>query len=138
MRRLIAVVACAGLIAGCASSAGPSAGGRERPPRVEELELAEEIGLGPGQRVLGPRILESEPPVYPEELRRQRVEGDAVTRAVVTREGTLRDLTPIEASHELFARAALECLAGWRYEPATLDGVPVAVTIEIPIHFRLR
>ncbi len=85
-----------------------------------------------------PVPLVQKPPVYPWELRRSRVEGEAVMRFIVDAEGRVGDIEVESATHESFGQASIEAIRQWRYKPAQKDGKPVACTVRTPMPFKLR
>lgn len=72
---------------------------------------------------------------YPEELEISGTLGTVKVELTVTETGTASDIKVIDASHPMFAEAALETVRHWRFEPALSDGKPVAIRIEKTIHF---
>jgi TonB family protein len=73
--------------------------------------------------------------VYPAELRGTGVLGEVVVTFVVTAEGTVTDAVAVTANDLRFANAALDAVRQSRWEPARLDGQPVAVRIWAPFLF---
>lgn len=59
----------------------------------------------------------------------------AFNRGVVSSTSTLTSNLHERSSPD-FARSILEQLGSWRYEPATLDGKPVAVRISLRFSYR--
>jgi TonB family protein len=59
-----------------------------------------------------------------------------VLRVIVYADGTVGDARVV-SGEEPFASAALRAVASWRYEPARLNGQPIAVFREIRIPFKL-
>ena len=76
-------------------------------------------------------------PVYPEELRKNRVQGRVILQAVIDRSGDVRDVKVLSSDHPSFSRSAIAAVEQWRYEPATLDGSPVGVYFTAVIEFDL-
>lgn len=64
------------------------------------------------------------PPVYPEEARRRRLEGTVRLLAVVGKDGVVRRLSVL-TGRCLLAKAAVDAVSQWKYQPATLEGQPV-------------
>lgn len=75
-------------------------------------------------------------PIYPAEALRLRRSGRIILQAVITKEGTVRGLKLISGD-SLLARAAMDAVAGWRYQPYMLNGQPIQRTTEITIEFKL-
>lgn len=84
-------------------------------------------------------------PAYPQECRTAGGDGRAfvLVRTLISKDGhvveTSRTFRPGESAPEgecsAFATSALEAVAQWRFEPATLDGEPVQVVIVVPVRF---
>ena len=77
---------------------------------------------------------------YPRMARLARQPGRVVLRAVITETGAIDRIEVLHASEpDLgFTGAAIEAVSGWRYEPGTLDGRPVAVALTVVVEFSLR
>ncbi len=107
--------------------------GTPEPPTIPGAEEIE--GLVPPVLIPESRIS----PRYPEPARRARLEGDVVLDAVIHRDGSVGELKVLSSTApELgFEDAALVAVAKWRYEPATLDGRPVAVRFTVFVRFQL-
>src|SRR5947209_5755539 len=58
-------------------------------------------------------------PIYPMDLRRARVSGEAQLQFVVTTEGDVVDAKVLSATDKRFGEAALEAVRQWKYKPAT-------------------
>jgi protein TonB len=89
-------------------------------------------------------VVEEEPvlvsirqPVYPEIAREAGIEGTVTVRVLVWSDGSVRDLTVLEAVLGL-EDAALEAAATAVFRPATQQGRPVATWTILPIEFRLH
>lgn len=108
------------------------------PPPPFVVELAEPMALGPDDVVVPPVAVERPAPQYPVELRRARAEGEVVVKGVVGRDGRMRDFQVVQAAHPGFADAFLAVLPRWRFQPATLNGEPVAVHYQVETFFRLQ
>jgi TonB family protein len=76
-------------------------------------------------------------PVYPPEVRRARIQGTVILRAIIDKEGKIANLHVISGPEEL-APAAMGAVQQWRYKPYLLLGEPVEVDTEIAVNFQLR
>jgi len=83
------------------------------------------------------RLIASIAPAYPDVARLAGIEGDVTLRIFVTKDGTVRALTPLSGP-PILARAAVRAVEQWRYSPALLDGHPVAVVSTVTLAFRLH
>lgn len=112
---------------------------------------APEPRAGPAARTLGlkspdgplhgdltpPRVVHKVQPGYTEEARAERLQGVVIVRAVIAEDGSVEE---VEALKELplgLTESAVEAVKQWRFEPATLDGEPIAVYYNLTINFRL-
>ncbi|MCA8975448.1 MAG: energy transducer TonB, partial [Planctomycetes bacterium] len=78
------------------------------------------------------------PPDYPARERALSLEGEVTVGATIDRSGIVIAVRLIASSaHAGFDRAALAAVRTWRFEPATVDGVPVAEEMPVTIEFRL-
>jgi periplasmic protein TonB len=75
-------------------------------------------------------------PPYPAAARAERKSGTVVLKAIVYADGTIGDIRVLEGD-EPFVSAALTAVRSWRYQPARLNGQPIAVYREIRIPFKL-
>jgi periplasmic protein TonB len=56
---------------------------------------------------------------------------------VLTAEGTPRDVTVTKKLDPDLDNKAVEAVRSWRFEPATKDGEPVPVHLQVEVQFRL-
>jgi protein TonB len=84
-----------------------------------------------------PRCLHQAPPVYPRELRQQKVEGTVYVVFVVDVEGRVVQPTIETSPDEAFHAPALEAVRRWKFEPATVRGEKVRARMRVPIRFSL-
>ena len=61
--------------------------------------------------------------------------GEAWVMITVDADGTLTDALATRYTHEAFAREAVRVIHAWKYEPARVDGEPVAVRVELHFSF---
>jgi protein TonB len=85
-----------------------------------------------------PRLVEGRPPVYPGLAREARIEGTTVVRALVGRDGKVKEVLVVRSAHDLLDRAAVEATRDYVFTPAIQSGRPVAVWVSIPFRFTLR
>jgi TonB family protein len=76
-------------------------------------------------------------PTYPFEQRRTGVEGFVTVAFTVDRAGRTRDITVVNASHEEFVEPAVHAVRKWSYQPALVNGVAVATSLQETVHFRI-
>jgi TonB family protein len=107
-------------------------------------------GLGPGEgmgfgggpyRVGGgvkaPTPLETPDPEYSEEARKAKYQGVVVLWLVVGPDGRPKNIKIERPLGMGLDQKAVEAVQRWKFEPATKDGKPVAVQINVEVNFRL-
>lgn len=77
---------------------------------------------------------------YPRMAVVARVPARVVLRAVITTEGVVDSIEVLQAPDpDLgFVEAAVEAVSSWVYDPGTLDGRPVAVSMTVVVDFSLN
>ena len=73
-------------------------------------------------------------PTYPESERKGKG-GQVILRVVVDGKGKVRIPTVDSSPSPAFANATIEAVKKWKFEPAKLNGEPVAVLITIDMEF---
>lgn len=84
-----------------------------------------------------PRRVAGGSPAYPEDARKERIEGVVIIQTVVEKDGHVSQARVLKGTHPSLEQASLEAVEGWTFEPATLNGKPVAVFYNLTIRFRL-
>ncbi len=74
-------------------------------------------------------------PVYPAEARRANQEGIIALDIVVGRDGSVVSMRPLNGP-EVLARAAMDALRWWKFEPYRLNGQPAAVETTVAVEFK--
>jgi protein TonB len=77
-------------------------------------------------------------PAYPPRLRALGLEGEVETRVVVAADGRVRGARLVESTHPDFTASARAAIREARFEPARLDGRPVASWVTLRLRFRLE
>jgi len=86
-----------------------------------------------------PQIIKYVNPVYPELARSAGIEGEVVLKVVVAKDGKVVDVSVIRSNvTPSMEKAAIEAAKKLLFRPAMQGGVPVQVSVEVPIKFRLR
>ncbi len=75
-------------------------------------------------------------PTYPPLARQARIQGTVQLRAIVSRTGTIENLTVL-FGHPMLSTSAIEAVRQWRYRPYLLNGEPIEVETEITVNFVL-
>jgi TonB family protein len=75
-------------------------------------------------------------PVYPEEAKRQGIQGTVKVHAVVDRYGSVKSLQPVSGPAILGA-AVVNAVRQWHYTETKLAGQPVETEVDVAVVFRL-
>jgi TonB family protein len=85
------------------------------------------------------KILDKKTPVYPEGAKAAGVQGTVILHAVIGMDGKPLSLGVMnEQIDPELARAALEAVSQWRYQPTLLNGQRIEVDTTIKVSFSLR
>jgi periplasmic protein TonB len=76
-----------------------------------------------------------EPP-YPPLAKAARIQGAVQLRAMISKQGTIKNLQVL-SGHPMLAGAAVEAVRQWRYRPYVLNGEAVEVETEVTVNFVL-
>ena len=85
-----------------------------------------------------PRLLESARPNYTSRAMRDKVQGTVYLEAVVSEDGSVRDVCVVRALYPDLDAEAVVAGGKFLFEPGTRDGQPVPVLVTIDIEFSLR
>ena len=88
--------------------------------------------------VTPPRAIHSPSPKHPKAARKDRYQGTAVLWLVVDKEGLPRDIKVVRSLRSDLDLAAVDAVKKWKFAPATKDGKPVPVQVNVEVSFRLR
>jgi len=107
---------------GGSTSQPPAGGGVTGPVRV-------------GNGIDEPRKIKHVAPVYPEEAKRDGVQGVVLLECVLDAEGKVESVRVLRG-HPALEQAAVEAVQQWAYTPTVLNGqaVPVVLTISVGFH----
>lgn len=131
------------LLVGTAGAAAFPFGGDPQkpssPPGAEKAAAAGGEGqvLKVGGDVKEPVVLHRVQPAYPEEARKNKVQGVVKLAAVIDEKGVVVKVEPIESPDPSLSEAAAAAVKQWTYKPATKKGKPVKVGMTITVNFRL-
>jgi TonB family protein len=87
--------------------------------------------------VLAGKIIEKQPPTYPEMARRNHIVGTVLLGAVIGKDGSVSSLAVIASPDESLSESAMDAVKHWKYEPYMLDGAPIPVATTIGVNFNM-
>ncbi len=92
----------------------------------------------PGSGITPPRLLREVKAAYTEDARRAGITGDVLLDIVVRRDGSVGDVTLRRGLGRGLDQEAIAAVRQWRFAPATRQGAPVDVQVEVAVEFALR
>jgi len=90
-----------------------------------------------GGGVSAPRAIFTPDPEYSEEARKAKYQGTVVLWLIVGPDGRPNQVKVARTLGMGLDQKAIEAVRQWRFEPAKLNGNPVAVQINVEVNFRL-
>lgn len=76
--------------------------------------------------------------VYPDELRKEGIEGYVIIHLLVTETGFVKKTLVEQSDNELFIQAAIAAIKKTKWEPAIQKGQNIKCWISVPIKFKLK
>jgi len=86
---------------------------------------------------LGQLISRAAPVPYPEEFRRQRIEGTVKLHAIIGKDGAIQSVSLLSGP-QLLAAPAINAILEWRFKPTFLGGQAVETEEDITVVFHLQ
>ena len=83
------------------------------------------------------RLISSVPPMYPTLARNQRLSGNVVIDALIDATGRVSTMKVISGP-ALLHQTAMDAVRQWKYQPATLNGQPMAMHLTVTVQFKLQ
>jgi periplasmic protein TonB len=117
-----------GLVNSIMSSSGPPPPLPPRPAAPRRLVISH---YDPGM------LIRRVTPVYPRTAVITRTEGAVVLRAIVGKDGEVRDLRVVSGS-PLLVEAALDAVRQWQFKPYVLNGSPIEIETQVTVNFVLN
>lgn len=90
------------------------------------------VSQGVSQGLLVKRVQ----PVYPSQALQMRLEGTVLLQANITKEGKISNVKVLKGDNVL-AKAAIDAVKQWTYNPYLLNGEPVEIQTQMNITFKL-
>ncbi len=108
----------------------------DAPPAADTFGRGDVMQVGGG--VTAPEKIFAPQPRYSEDARQGRIQGVVILQAIVDVMGNVSQVQVLKGQPLGLTDSAIETVKGWRYKPATLDGKPVAVYLNLLINFSLQ
>jgi len=102
---------------------------------VPKLEPVKRIRISQG--ITRGMVISKIEPRYPKIAIAARVTGVVLLKAVISKEGEIKELQVV-SGHPLLVPAAMDAVKQWRYRPYLLNGEPVEVETNIIVTFQIE
>jgi periplasmic protein TonB len=101
---------------------------------VPKLEPVKRVRVSQG--ITRGMVISKIEPTYPKIALAARITGVVLLKAVISKEGDIKELQVV-SGHPLLVPAAIEAVKRWRYRPYLLNGEPVEVETNITVTFQI-
>jgi TonB family protein len=91
-----------------------------------------------GGTITEPRKVRNVAPTYPERAKADRIQGIVILEAEIAPSGCVSSVRVLRGADPALDLAAMDAVAGWRYTPTLLNGIPVPVIMTVTVNFRLN
>jgi periplasmic protein TonB len=125
-----------GVLGGIIGSVPSAAPPPPPPPKKEEVKPVTPQRIRVGGNVQSAKLVRQPRPNYPPLAKQARISGVVKLSAVISKDGTIKELQVI-SGHPLLVPSALEAVKQWVYQPTLLNGEPVEVQTQIDVNFTL-
>jgi protein TonB len=90
-----------------------------------------------GGNLQGAKLLKKVTPVYPQMAAVSHLQGTVRLTALIAKDGTVKNVQLVTGP-SLLAKAAIDAVKQWVYQPTVLNGEAVEVQTQIDINFNLN
>ena len=86
-----------------------------------------------------PKVIHKVAPHYPEDAKKEKVQGTVILDAVIAKDGSVRETRVVKGKDDRLVKAARTAVGQWRYEPVRdKDGKPMELLFTVTIRFALK
>jgi TonB family protein len=101
-------------------------------------EVRHPIRYVPEGELSEPKAIHKVSPKYPEEARKEKIQGEVVAESIIDHTGKVVDTKVLESPHESLSQATIEALQQWTFEPSRNSaGEAVDVLYVVTMKYRL-
>jgi TonB family protein len=138
VRRVAAFAACAALgLATCGSAlalgihSDSGSAAENNTPSKAPKQLTVPAGTMAGN------LLNKVMPVYPEEAKKEKIQGTVVLSALIGKDGIVENLRVLSGPNQL-QQSSLDAVRQWTYKPYLLNGDPIEVKTTVNVVYSLK
>jgi TonB family protein len=103
--------------------------------RNPEIESAEKPQAHVPAEVMEKLLIHKVQPTYPAEARKENLQGIIALDIVVGQDGSVVSMRPLNGP-DVLARAAMDALRWWKFEPYRVNGEPAVVETTVAVEFK--
>jgi TonB family protein len=112
--------------------------GPAKPAAPETLEKQKAMRIRIGGNVEAAKLVTKVQPIYPASAKERGAQGSVLLHAIVSKDGRPLSMQVLNSQIDPeLARAAVEAVSQWRYQPTLLNGEPVEIDTTIAVNFTL-
>ena len=112
--------------------------GFAKPAAPETLEKQKAMRIRIGGNVEAAKLVTKVQPIYPASAKERGAQGSVLLHAIVSKDGRPLSMQVLNSQIDPeLARAAVEAVSQWRYQPTLLNGEPVEIDTTIIVNFSL-
>lgn len=102
---------------------GPGEAQQKQPPRAKKFKR--------------PVLVEKINPAYPEEAKKQGIQGLEILQAQIDSSGNIINLKPLSSTHPVLTESAMGAIRQWKYTPGTVSDKPTTVPLTVMVNYIL-
>jgi len=103
--------------------------------KAQQTASAEKPQAQVSAEVMEKLLIHRVEPAYPAEARQAKLEGTIALDVVVGRDGSVVNMHPLNGP-DVLARAAMDALRWWKFEPYRVNGEPAVVETTVAVEFK--
>jgi len=103
--------------------------------KAQQTASAEKPQAQVSAEVMEKLLIHRVEPAYPAEARQAKLEGTIALDVVVGRDGSVVSMHPLNGP-DVLARAAMDALRWWKFEPYRVNGEPAVVETTVAVEFK--
>lgn len=112
--------------------------GFAKPAAPETLGKQKAMRIRIGGNVEAAKLVTKVQPIYPASAKERGAQGSVLLHAIVSKDGRPLSMQVLNSQIDPeLARAAVEAVSQWRYQPTLLNGEPVEIDTTIIVNFSL-
>jgi TonB family protein len=110
-------------------------GDRDKIGDIEEMTKGAVRAI---DQIKPPKLIKKVDPFYPEEARKQGIQGVVILEVMTDQEGKVVRVKILKSESSILNKPAVDAVRQWKYEPLILKGKPTPVIFTITVSFRLK